>query len=134
MKMNMIDAKSILKHMHILQSFCIAVFLSFFKPEQNPPKVFLSNFSGVMSKTLMNRLFFFFVYFTGIIDYSVKENLRNTIRALYYKIGDSYLLFFFFVTSLKRQSVFFHLKGFDILCRSYHHMLLAIPFYHFGRR
>ena len=39
----MIDAKSILKHMHILQSFCIAVFLSLFRHNKTP-KVFCPTF------------------------------------------------------------------------------------------
>lgn len=43
MLMDIIDTISILKHMHILQSFRIAVFLSFFRHNKTP-KVFCLTF------------------------------------------------------------------------------------------
>ena len=43
MNMDMIDAQTILKHMHILQSFCIAMFLSLFRHNKTP-KVFCLTF------------------------------------------------------------------------------------------
>ena len=52
----MIDAKSFLKHMHILQSFCIAVFLSLFRHNKTP-KVFCPTF-GVHVKMKGLKIFF----------------------------------------------------------------------------
>ena len=76
----MIDAKSFLKHMHILQSFCIAVFLSLFRHNKTP-KVFCPTF-GVHVK--MSGLFYFKItkYYT---KYRIFKSLFNFIRVSFEK-------------------------------------------------
>ena len=59
MNMDMIDAQTILKHMHILQSFCIDMFLSLFRHNKTP-KVFCLTF-GVHVSFLVSPLFFLIV-------------------------------------------------------------------------